>query len=78
MEIVVTDLKHHLRLLGRRDSKGFRKKNKKMKKKLLFCPLLVAPQKNKITCHLAKVAEHTFTQTPHSYVATYVSFITCC
>lgn len=45
-----------------------------MKKKLVFYPLLVAPLKDKIAPHLAKVAEHTFIQTPHSYVPTRVFY----
>lgn len=65
-----------MRLAERGEDKDFR--IKKMKRKLVLYPVLVALLKDKITLHLAKVAEHIFIQTPHSYVLSYVSFIRCC
>lgn len=65
-----------MRLVGRGEDKDFRVK--KMKRKLVFYLALVAPLKDKITPHLAKVAEHILIQTPHSNIPTYVSFIRCC
>lgn len=65
-----------MRLVGRGEDKDFRVK--KMKRKLVFYPVLVAPLKDKITLHLPKVAEHILIQTPHSYVLTHVPFIRCC